>query len=168
MRRELAHLDRLPPGDRAVRIRQIARDHLERLAVLERTEPDRRTPGIRAGITKHRRALASLEHIAVRHGVQLPPWRSTMDNPRPRPNVTPDQAANAAVAALEHAADKLASLGVSQLAIGRALVGVGIGRMTREMGAGPLVDELAGVVGGLAAAAGLDLAAAAEQPSTSH
>ena len=167
MRRDLAHLDRLPPGDRQVQIRRLALQHHERLAVLERVDPDRRTASNKARITRHRRALATLDHLARRAGVALPDWRPSMnDNPRPRPNVTPNQAAHAAAAALEHAADKLASLGVSQLDIGRALVGVGIGRMSREMEAGPLVDELAGVVGGLAAAAGVDLAA--ENPSTPH
>ncbi|GJE04023.1 hypothetical protein [Methylobacterium isbiliense] len=165
MMRDLAHLDRLPPGDRAVRIRAIALEHHQKLAVLERVEPDRRTPGMKAGITRHRRALATLDHLARRAGVALPDWRPSMnDNPRPRPNVTPNQAAHAAAAALEHTADRLMSLGVAPIDVARTLVGVGLSRLSRELSPQELVDEMAHVIGGYAEAHGIDLTA--EQPAT--
>jgi hypothetical protein len=169
MRRDLAHLDRLPPGDRAVRVRQIALEHHQKLAALERIEPDRRTASNKARITRHRRALATLDHLARRAGVALPDWRPPLnDNPRTRPNVTPSQAANAAAGAIEHAANRLTELGVAPIDVARVLIGVGLSRLSRELSPQDLVEELAGVVGGYAEANGIDLSAAAEQPSTSH
>lgn len=166
LRLDLAHLEHLAPGDRLVRIKQIALLHHERLTALARVDPSLRTASHKACITRSRRALAALEHIAVRHGVTLPPWRPTMDNPRPRPNVTAEQAANAAAGAIEHAADRLASLGVAPIDIARVLIGVGLSRLSQELSPQELVDEMAHVIGGYAEAHGVDLAAAAEQPAT--
>lgn len=67
--------------------------------------------------------------------------------------------ARRATAAFEHAAGRLAERGVSDIEIGRALVAAGLSRWSRAVSGQQLVDELAKLTGGIAAAAGIDLTA---------
>lgn len=65
--------------------------------------------------------------------------------------------ARRATRAFEAAGDRLAERGVSDADIGRALVAAGLSRWSRGVNSVELVEDLAQLVGGLAAATGVNI-----------
>lgn len=83
-----------------------------------------------------------------------------------------EDVARRATAAFEHAAERLAERGVSNIELGRAMVAAGLSRWSRDAFGRELVDELAKLTAGLAAAADIDLSADEPDepgaPTTAH